>query len=168
LSDTLSSLPVSVAALVTCKSVKRPDVIKTTMMEEKFNESTPQRPDADRPLDAPMVCIDLPHYIQKIRQEPSWNDSDRNAITVFKTHDIRLVLVALHTGAALTTHKAEGVISLQVLEGRVRFHAENAGEVHVPAGQIVVLHEKIPHSVYAEEETVFLLTVTAGAASQHP
>jgi quercetin dioxygenase-like cupin family protein len=136
-------------------------------MEEKFNESTPQRPDADRLLDAPMVTFDLPEFIQKIKQEPSWKDSDRNAITVFKTTDLRLVLVALHAGAAINTHKADGVISVQVLEGRIRFNADS-GQAEVGPGQVVVLHELIPHSVHAEEESVFLLTVSAKAASQHP
>jgi quercetin dioxygenase-like cupin family protein len=137
-------------------------------MEEKFNESTPQRPDADRLLDAPMVTVDLPAFIQKIKQEPSWKDSDRNAITVFKTTDLRLVLVALHAGAAINTHKADGVISVQVLEGRIRFNTQDSGQAEVGQGQVVVLHEMIPHSVYAEEESVFLLTVSAKAASQHP
>ena len=34
-------------------------------MSEKFNESTPQRPEGDRVLDAQLVQIDLAKYIRE-------------------------------------------------------------------------------------------------------
>ena len=68
-------------------------------MEEKFNEATQQLPEGDRAMDATLVTIDLPSFIKRIKQESTWKDSDRNAITVFKTNGMRLVLIALHAGA---------------------------------------------------------------------
>jgi len=68
-------------------------------MEEKFNEATQQRPEGDRVMDAAIVTIDLPSFIEKIKQESPWKDKDRNAITVFKTNGMRIVLIALHAGA---------------------------------------------------------------------
>ena len=128
-------------------------------MKQKFNEATPQRPEGDRVLDASMVVIDLPAIIEQIRQEPSWKDSDRNAITVFKTDGMRIVLIALHAGAEMVKHTANGMISVQVLEGQIQFNTDlKSSEIN--KGQMLTLHERIPHSVIALKETVFLLTLT--------
>lgn len=128
-------------------------------MEEKFNESTPQRPDGDRLMDAPMVTIDLPAFMQQIKQEATWKESDRNAITVYKTNGMRIVLIALHAGAEMVKHTANGIINLQVLEGQIKFSTDE-GVIELSKGQIVALHKHIPHSVFAKEESVFLLTLT--------
>jgi quercetin dioxygenase-like cupin family protein len=128
-------------------------------MKQKFNEATPQRPEGDRVLDASMVVIDLPATIEQLKQEPSWQDSDRNAITVFKTDGMRIVLIALHAGAEMVKHTANGMISVQVLEGQIQFNTDlKSSELSV--GQMLTLHEQIPHSVVALKETVFLLTLT--------
>lgn len=53
-------------------------------MEEKSNESTAQRPDGERMIDAALISIDLPLYMAQIKEESSWKDGKRNAITVLK------------------------------------------------------------------------------------
>lgn len=128
-------------------------------MKEKFNEATPQRPDGDRLMDAPMVTIDLPAFTQQLKQETTWKDSDRNAITVYKTNGMRIVLIALHAGAEMVKHTANGIINLQVIEGQIKFSTDERA-VELSKGQIVALHKRIPHSVLAKEDSVFLLTLT--------
>ncbi len=128
-------------------------------LEEKFNEATTQRPQGDRVLDAQQVTIDLPSFIKQIRNEQAWKDSDRNAITVFKTNGMRIVLIALHKGAQMIKHTAEGMISVQVLEGQMQFNTDERS-VDLGKGQMLALHTGIPHSLLAREETVFLLTLT--------
>ena len=128
-------------------------------MEEKFNEATQQRPEGDRVMDAAMVTIDLPSFIEQIKQESPWKDKDRNAITVFKTNGMRIVLIALHAGAEMKTHTADGIISVQVIDGRMKFNADNQS-VELNKGQMLALHKGIQHSVLAVEETIFLLTLT--------
>lgn len=128
-------------------------------MKQKSNEATPQRPEGDRLLDASMVTIDLVAFAEQIKNEPSWKDSDRNAITVYKTNGLRIVLIALHAGAEMPKHTADGIISLQVLEGQIKFTTDKES-VELGKGQMLALHERIPHSVMALQETVFLLTLT--------
>ena len=128
-------------------------------MEEKFNEATHLRPEGDRAMDAPLVTIDLPLFIKQIKHELTWKDKDRNAITVFKTNGMRLVLIALHAGAEMKTHTADGIISIQVIDGRMKFSADNRS-VELNTGQMLALHKGIPHSVLAIDETIFLLTLT--------
>jgi quercetin dioxygenase-like cupin family protein len=127
-------------------------------MENKSNEATPQRPEGDRLLDAPLVTMDLNHFIEQVRNEPSWKDSDRNSITIYKSEKMRIVLLGLHQNAELKTHTANGVITVQVLEGQIKFTTEQQ-VVELQKGQMLALQKQVPHSVLALKETFFLLTM---------
>jgi quercetin dioxygenase-like cupin family protein len=129
-------------------------------MEQKYNEATLLRPEGDRVIDAPIVTIDLPSFIKKIKEESPWKDTDRNAITVYKTNGMRIVLIALHRGAEMKSHTADGIISVQVIDGKIKFNTENQ-PIELDKGQMVTLHKGIQHSILAVEETVFLLTLTS-------
>jgi quercetin dioxygenase-like cupin family protein len=134
-------------------------------MEEKSNEATAQRPQGNRIMDAALVAIDIPSFSKQIKNEKPWNNSDRNAITVFKTNGLRIVLIALHKNAEMIEHTAGGMISLQVLEGKIIITTE-AQSVELGKGQMLALHENVPHSVFAKEETIFLLTLTTTLAKK--
>ena len=127
-------------------------------MQPKYNSSTELRPEGERILDASLVSIDLNQFIDQIRDEKSWKKNDRNAITVFKTSGMRIVLISLHKDAVMTKHKAEGIISLQVLDGHINFITEDRTE-ELTKGKMVTLHKGINHSVAALEKSVFLLTI---------
>ena len=71
---------------------------------------------------------------------------------------MRIVLIGLHKGAEMIKHKAEGIISVQVLEGHVKFNTDTQS-VELGKGQMLTLHQRIPHSIIALKETVFLLTL---------
>jgi len=76
---------------------------------------------------------------------------------------MRIVLIALHSGAEMVKHTANGIISVQVLEGQIKFNTD-LQSVELGKGQMVTLHEQIPHSVVAIKETIFLLTLTTTLA----
>ena len=130
---------------------------------EKYIEATVLRPLGERKIDAPLVSIDLPGFIEQIRKEKKWKDTDRNAITVFKANGLRIVLIALRKGAEMIKHTANGLISLQVLEGKMQFTTDERS-VKLGAGQILALHEGIPHSLLAKKKTILLLTLTTSLA----
>jgi len=98
-------------------------------MDEKFNDATQQRPQGERIMDAPMVTIDLGSFTEQIRTEKAWKDSERNAVTVFKTYGMRIVLIALHKDSEMKEHTAAGIISVQVLEGQIQFTASEQSVV---------------------------------------
>lgn len=124
----------------------------------KMNEATPQRPEGSRVLDAELVEMNLPDLIARLKSESTWAESDRNAITLLKTDSMRIVLMGLHRNASLKPHKANGLLSVQVLEGKIDF-ATDQKTAQLAKGAMVALHENITHSVYAHEESFFLLTV---------
>lgn len=132
-------------------------------MKEKLNEATIQRPDGNYQIDSPHVFIDLPLFLKKLKTAPAWHYSDRNAITVFKTPGMRIVLIALHEGAEIDRYAAHGIINVQVLEGSIQF-ITGMQPVELFSGQMLVLHERIPYSVRATSDTVFLLTLATSFA----
>ncbi len=128
-------------------------------MEEKFNEATRNRPQGERPIDSPLLLINLPALITQIKTEDAWNKNDRNAITVFKTAGLNIVLVALHAHAEMKTHTAQGTISINVLEGALKFNTPDES-LEITKGKLLTLHAGIPHSVLAIEDAVFLLSIS--------
>lgn len=127
-------------------------------MEEKHNDATAARPEGSRVIDADMVEIDLNKYIDQIKSEEAWINNKRNAITVFKSDHMRIVLIGLHQNTSLPEHTADGTISVHVLEGHIIFQ-KGAEEVKLLPHNMVTLHERIPHSVLAMEDSLFLLTM---------
>lgn len=127
-------------------------------MENKSNDATPQRPDGERILNAPLVEINLEEVIKQIKSETTWADSDRNSVTLFKSETMRIVLIGLHENAELKPHKANGVISVQVIEGKIEFTVEEQ-ITHLEQRRMITLQENIIHSVKALTESFFLLTL---------
>lgn len=127
-------------------------------MENKSNEATPLRPEGSRVINAPLLKMDLNEFIDQIKSESTWNDSDRNSVTVFKSETLRIVLMGLHENAEMKTHKTNGVISVQVLKGKINFVVATQTTV-LEKGQMIALHENIEHSVFAVQECFVLLTI---------
>lgn len=128
------------------------------MQEIKTTDSTPQRPEGERVLNALLLEININDFIEKIKAESTWKDSDRNSMTVHKSDNMVVVLIGLHAGAELKPHKAGGVLSLQLLQGAIDFIVEQR-KTTVSKGQMIVLQENIFHSVVAQEESFLLLTI---------
>jgi len=127
-------------------------------MENKSNDATQQRPEGERILNAPLVEKNLNEVIKQIKSESTWADSDRNSITLFKSETMIIVLIGLHENAELKPHKANGVISVQVLEGKIEFTAGQQN-TNLEKGQMIALQENITHTLRAVTESFFLLTL---------
>ena len=128
-------------------------------MENKVIESTNMRPQGDHIIDASLVKIDVPALIKQIKSETPWTESDRNAITIFKTNGLSIVLIALHKNASIPKYQANNLVNVQVFEGEIEFSTDEE-TANLTTGQILAVHAGIPHTILAKEETVFILTVT--------
>ena len=127
-------------------------------MEERHNESTINRPEGERPVNAPLVIVDIPKFIKKIKKEKAWDKNDRNAITVFKSDKLRIILVAMHRKAEMTTERPENIFSLQVLDGKLKLYSSEK-TTNVCEDELFVLHADIPYKIEAVKKSIFLLTV---------
>jgi len=72
------------------------------------------------------------------------------------------VLIALHEDAIMAKHTANGVISVQVLDGEIVFNTDHQSVI-LKKGEMIALHKGEPHSVAAAKESVFLLTIASAS-----
>lgn len=120
---------------------------------------TKQRPETPkaRSLDAPLLTFNLKALLTQIKSEDTWHTAQRSAMTLVRSPKLRVVLVALHKGTVIPSHHAEGPITIQVLEGQIKFTA--AGQiVTLGTSQMLSLASELQHTVEAVEESAFLLT----------
>jgi quercetin dioxygenase-like cupin family protein len=137
-----------------------PDYCHNNLAHSKEVPMAAQRPHpiTERLLDAPLLTFDLAPLVAQLKGEESWHTGVRNAMTLYKGPGLRIVLIAMHANTTIPSHRADGPISVQVLEGVLTFRAE-AHAVTLRAGQILTLLAGIPHVVEAEAESAFLLTM---------
>ena len=73
-------------------------------------------------LIAPLLQFDLAAETERLRQEELWKTTSRNAKTLVKYPDLRIVLIVMKSETRMEGHKADGSISIQTLTGKLRLH----------------------------------------------
>ncbi len=116
-----------------------------------------------RDLAKPLLHCDLESEAAGLRKSDPWRRTGRNAKTLVKHDDFRVVLTVMKAGNCLKQHKAAGRISIQTLAGSLRLHLP-ARTVDLPAACLLALDRAIPHDVEALVESAFLLTIAWPAA----
>ena len=122
--------------------------------------SLPQNPGPQRVPDAtagPSLEFDLAAEIEKLRGEPAY-ETGRNAKTMVKYEDFRIVLTAIKGGARIQEHHSAGRISVQTVAGHIRMRALGR-EFDLPKGRLLVLDRGVQHDVEALQDSAFLLPV---------
>ena len=116
----------------------------------------------DRPAEVPLLHVQLSEQLERLRHEPTWRASGRNAITLAKEPALRVVLMLLGKGTRISEHQAAGPLTFHVLSGSVTFRAGDRAQA-LGTGELIVLESAIAHEAEALEESACLLTL-AGAA----
>lgn len=110
-----------------------------------------------------LATYDVLESLARIKREPAWSEGKDRTMILEKSDRMRVVLRALHRGSELPTHKADGHLSVQVLEGRIEFTAD-ARTVSLTQGQLLVLGGGAPHSLRAVDESAILITLAVEPA----
>lgn len=112
-----------------------------------------------------VTTCDLAAARAELKTSEGWQTGPRSTKLLMRTPVLRMLLVGLRAGAILSAHRADGPITVQVLEGRISFEA--LGHTHVLGpGQILALQSGLPHAVQSHEDTIFLLTVRTNSGTQ--
>lgn len=122
--------------------------------------SLPQTPGPQRLPDltaGPYLEFELQAEIEKLRREPAY-ESGRNAKTMVKYEDFRVVLTAIKGGTRIHDHHSAGRISVQTVAGHIRMRALDR-VFDLSQGRLLVLDRAVQHDVEALEDSAFLLTV---------
>lgn len=126
-------------------------------MEIRMSEQ--ERPNlSERTVKAPLLSFLMSDEIDKLKKEKAWLNGDRNAVTLQKNSNLRVVLITLHKGTSLHEHTVEGPITLFVISGKINFIAGEE-KVQAESNGFIVLEKAIPHDVEALEDTTFILTI---------
>jgi quercetin dioxygenase-like cupin family protein len=108
--------------------------------------------------------FDLPKEMSDSEQKKPW-PSGIYAKTLFKKHDLRVVLISMQNTAHMKEHHADGTLSIQVLKGQL--HVSVNGKSHdLPAGTLFTLGHSIRHDVEAKGDSTFLLTISWPSADE--
>jgi quercetin dioxygenase-like cupin family protein len=105
----------------------------------------------------PVLEFDLPAAVMQLKHESNWS-GHRNARTLVKHRDCRIVLMDLESGAHLVRHQTRGTVVIQVVSGHIKVRVFS--EVFdVPVGHVISLDPHLSHDVEALEETALLITI---------
>ena len=98
--------------------------------------------------------------LQKLKKAPSWQrESGRSSETLVKYDEFRIVLVRMKSGSYMSHHRAEGPISIQAVQGKIRVHLPEDRIEDLEPGDLLTLDRCLEHDVEAVEESAFLLTI---------
>jgi quercetin dioxygenase-like cupin family protein len=126
--------------------------------EKNMPDAIRTAPREDRTLSGPAITFSIAEEIRRLRQEPEWISGVRNSVTVVKTANLSVVLIAIKKDASLCGHEVDGPITLQVISGAVKFGV--AGEpLTLTAGTVIALDKSVPHDIHALDDSELLLTI---------
>ena len=115
-------------------------------------------PSIDRPLSGDVLLFDLAKERERSVETPGLLASGRSARTLLKHGRLRVILVTLAAGGELAEHQADGPITLQPLDGTIRFTTHDRS-YDVAPGEMLSAGPGVRHSVSTRKGASFLLTI---------
>ena len=82
----------------------------------------------------------------------------RNARTLLKEGSLRVTLVMVRAGGKISPHRADGPITVHVLQGDIQFRV-GGREHRLAAGDLLAVKAGLEHEVGSEGGGTFLLTI---------
>lgn len=113
---------------------------------------------APRALSGTALAFDLEKEADRLRGEEPWSLHGRNALTLVKYPDLRVVYIIMRAGRRLEEHHAGATVSVHVLNGHVRLHLDEM-LVDLPARHLLALERDVPHDLEAIKDSAVLLTI---------
>lgn len=111
-----------------------------------------------RALSGAKLSFDLAHQIEELRRDDSYVRSGRLGRTLVKDEDFRLTLTVLAGGADVGTHHAGARMTLQPLDGRLRYGVDGK-EIEIGQGDVLFFGAGHARDVRALEDAALLLTI---------
>ncbi|HKJ01278.1 MAG TPA: hypothetical protein VJ997_02450 [Longimicrobiales bacterium] len=111
-----------------------------------------------RSLTGESLTFDLTGQIAELRADESYARSGRTGRTLLKDGRLRLTLTVIAEGVEVGTHHAVAPLTLQPLEGRLRYRV---GDEHfeITRGELLFFGPGHAQDIRALEDTALLLTI---------
>jgi len=114
--------------------------------------------------ESPTALFDVLALLESVGQEEQSQKGKDRTVVLIKTGNLRVVFRSLSEGSSLPTHKADGPITVQVLDGHIEF---TVGSQTTPVlkGHVLALRSGVPHSLRALKKSSILIAVAVGMRS---
>jgi len=113
-----------------------------------------------RPLAGASLTFHLSEQLAAVRGEEAYQRSGRAGRTLAKSGRLRVVLLAVADGVAIGTHQADSPMTLQVLQGGLRYRDEG-GQYELREGDLLYFGPANAEDIRATGDTALLLTISA-------
>jgi quercetin dioxygenase-like cupin family protein len=130
------------------------ETVKPNLDKVKNNNSSDSR----------LLGFDLPSLIETMKQSYTWANGELNALVLLKSPGKNILLTAMHGGTEILSVQTKDSATFQIIEGKLRIRIKK-DSVTLNKGQLLTLDENIKYRLIAEEETVFLLTVSSAVTT---
>ena len=110
-----------------------------------------------RRLSARVLTFLLGAEDDTLREFAESSKTGRAGKTLVKQGPLRITLVALKKGTALSSHQVAGPVSIQILRGCLRLSTDK-GNVNLPAGSLITLGPGVAHMAKAHDDSSILIT----------
>ena len=130
------------------------------MKKESLNTKAPLQKD-NKLSNASLNTFDLPILIEKMKHQQSWAKGEPHSMILLKCPYKQIVLTAMHEGTEIEFFQANELITLQIIEGNLKFHSQNESII-LQEGQLITFHKNTKYSLSTKEDTVVLLTIAPG------
>lgn len=118
-----------------------------------------------RALTGTHLTFDLASLIAQLRGEDHYRRTGRIGRTLIKEGRLRITLTVLARGAEVGTHQAAEPMTLQALEGRLRYRVAEE-EFEIREGELLIFGPGHAEDIRALEDTALLLTITGADAER--
>ena len=112
----------------------------------------------ERPLAGDVLVFDLEEERKRTADPTLLARSGRNARTLLKNGPLRVTLVVVAGGGEIAEHQAEGPITVQVVQGGIRFLVGDH-DYELGPGEVLSVGPGVRHRVVSDGGGTFLLTV---------
>lgn len=114
---------------------------------------------AEDRLDGSAVLLDLHAEFEKLTAETDLKVAGHRQITLFKSYKTTVAIFAFDSGGGMREHSAPGVVTVQVISGKLEINVGGESH-HVVAQNVLVIPPGARHDVRALEPSQMLLTVS--------
>jgi quercetin dioxygenase-like cupin family protein len=112
----------------------------------------------DRPLSGDVLRFHLEEERTRVNDPLLLERHGRTARTLLKEGPLRVTLIMVRAGGKIATHRADGPITVHVLEGDIQFRV--AGREHrLAAGDLLAVNAGLDHEADSDGGGTFLLTI---------
>ena len=118
-----------------------------------------------RALTGENLTFDLSIQMAELRRDEGYLRSGRVGRTLVKSGSLRLTLTVLARDAKIETHHAKSPMTLQPVEGRLRYRVGD-DEFEIGEGEVLFFGPGHAQDIRALEDTALLLTISAEGSEE--